>query len=465
MTSPTSQIVQMTYQNPQASDPLILPVLVVCNTSVDKLRENVKANAARDLLWVESLSPHQRKAVVVGGGGSITEDIGRISNLGDSSDTDVFALNGASTMLTQRGIDVDFQVLADAKQVTSQLVDLNAKNHLVASQVHPDTIAAITQDGKLPTLWHMEVGTKFGDIEDEFPPDRLAEGGYAIFGGGAASGNTSLHLIRALGYREIHIFGFDSSHRDGKSHAYDQPMNQFIPTVKVEWGGREFTSSVAMKAQAEKFQLTAQALKQAGCTLHVYGDGLLQTMYNTPPAHLSERDKYRRMWEFDEYRVKSPGELVVEKFLDLVKPSSLVLDIGCGTGRAGLAMSAAGLAVLLIDFADNCRDEEAMRLPFLEWDLSRPLPPRANYGFCADVMEHIPTADVGVVIGNIMESAETTFFQISTVPDDFGVVIGMPLHLTVKPHEWWMDIFARLGYKVSWSDTGPGVSMFLVHRS
>ena len=105
----------------------------------------------------------------------------------------------------------------------------------------------------------------------------------------------------ADGFREFHVFGFDSSHRDGAGHAYGQPMNDFIPTVEVDWADRVFTCSVAMKAQAEKFQITSQALKQMGCKIEVYGDGLLQHMYRTPPSRLSERDKYRLLWQFDGY--------------------------------------------------------------------------------------------------------------------------------------------------------------------
>ena len=61
-------------------------------------------------------------------------------------------------------------------------------------------------------------------------------------------------------------------------------MNEFIPTVNVEWAGKTYLSSVAMKAQAEKFQITGQALKREGCTINVHGEGLLPAMWNTTPV-------------------------------------------------------------------------------------------------------------------------------------------------------------------------------------
>ena len=43
------------------------------------------------------------------------------------------------------------------------------------------------------------------------------------------------------------------------------------------------------------------------------------------------------------------------------------------------------------------------------------------------------------VLRNVTEAARTVFFQISTVPDAMGVLIGHDLHLTVRPHAWWLE--------------------------
>jgi hypothetical protein len=205
-------------------------------------------------------------------------------------------------------------------------------------------------------------------------------------------------------------------------------------------------------------------MKQAGCELHLYGEGLLQAMYLTPPKDLSEREKYALMWEFDSYREVAPGEHVVDTFLELVKPDGLIIDFGCGTGRASISLSDKGHTVYLVDFTSNCRDDEALCLPFLEWDLNHPCPLAAPYGFCTDVMEHIPTTDVPGVIKNIMASAKTVFFQISTVPDVSGAMIGTPLHLTVQSHDWWSYVFQSLGYVITWQEKQDIASLFVVRN-
>ncbi len=455
MGRPLTQVVQMEYQNPHAASVMYVPVAVICNTPDEDLERNIKANSALPLKWLEASDAHDGVAVMCGGGGSIEDHLTEIEALKRSGGV-VFAMNAVSQYLRGNGIAIDYQVVADAKQETATLVDKTAPDHLFASQVHPDTV----EEAGNPTLWHLEIGK----IENILPADRIAKGGYALIGGGAAVGNSALCVAYAMGFRTFHIFGFDSCHKDGRSHAYPQQMNQFIPNVQVTWGGKTYTASVAMKAQAEKFQITAQALKQAGCTLNLYGDGLLQTMYLTPPKDLSEREKYALMWEFDSYREVAPGEHVVGDFLELVKPDGLIVDYGCGTGRASLAMRNAGHDVYLVDFTSNCRDEEALCLPFLEWDMNHPCPLSSPYGFCTDVMEHIPPDDVANVIRNIMRSSETVFFQISTVADICGAMIGTPLHLTVQPHDWWADLFLSLGYVVTWQEQKDIASLFIVRN-
>lgn len=458
MTRPTTTVVQMPYRNPHASMPLILPVLVVCNTSDDQLHQNITRNASLPLPWAAMTPAHDGVIVLCGGGPSIAESLDEIKRLQAGGAT-VWAMNGAHTYLRERGVEPDAQVLADGKSETSSLVDDGAKEFYIASQCDASTVDRANLAGHV-TLWHLAISE---DMDDLFPVERKKAGGYALVGGGASVGNSALCLAYVLGFRRFELFGYDSCHRAGESHAYDQPMNQFIPTAEVEWAGKKYVASVAMKAQAEKFQITGQALKREGCTINVHGDGLLPAMWNTPPASLTECDKYRLMWSTEAYREVSPGECVVPVILEVLRPEGLVLDFGCGTGRASLGLSRAGLDVLCIDFADNCRDEEAMNLPFLQWDLTRPMPPHAHYGICTDVMEHIPPEDVDAVIDNITAAAYNVFFQISTVPDVMGAMIGQDLHLTVKPHGWWLETLSRFG-TVTWHQDAGEASMFVVRK-
>lgn len=456
MSAPKNEVVQIEYQNPDAKHKLLIPTLVLCNTPDEDIERNIRQNSVNYTEWLKLQKEHDRIAVIIGGGPSINDQVEKIKWLQDAGAT-VFALNAASRWAKRHDIEVDFQVIADAKEETSILVDPEAHRHLFASQCNPKTFAKVEN----PVLWHLETGS----VEQFFPPERVKKGGYVLIGGGASVGNSAMCVAYSQGFRELHLFGYDSCHKDKQSHAYPQPMNAFIPTMTVKWGGKEFLTSVAMKAQAEKFQLTAQALKQGGCELHLYGEGLLQTMYHTKPTDVTEQQKYQLMWQYDVYREISPGENIADFYLMLVSPDSLIVDYGCGTGRAGLKFRERGHDVLLVDFTDNCRDEEALSLPFLQWDLTQPCPAKSKYGFCTDVLEHIPPNGVDTVIQNIMHSSELVFFQISTVADALGATIDMPLHLTIQSPEWWQQKFVDLGYSVIWSEYLNIEGRYLVQHS
>lgn len=458
MAAPKYDLCQWNYQNPHASGLLHVPIVVLCNTPDEEIESNVRENTKKELPWLAGVDAHDGVAIMVGGGATVADHLDDIRHLAREGAT-VFAINAASQYLRAHSIDVDWQVTCDAKAETAGLVDHGAHGHLFASHANPKTIDAASA----PTLWHSAIHCN----EDWFPLAKKMRGGYALLGGEASSGLGALCVAYALGFRRLEVFGYDSCHREGESHAYPQKMNDTIPVMAFAWAGRWFQTSVTMRTQAERFPIVAQALEQAGATLNVWGDGLLQHIWHAPPENLSERDKYAKMWQIDAYRRMSPGELIAGKFLAEMTIDGIgpVIDFGCGTGRGGLALAKSGLEVILTDFVSNCRDQEALDLPFLEWDLTLPCPLRAPYGYCTDVLEHIPPDDVEKVISNIMSSAETVFFQISTVDDDFGkLFLNQPLHLSVHPHDWWLGLFDTLGHEVSNSINNENASIFIVSR-
>ena len=124
---------------------------------------------------------------------------------------------------------------------------------------------------------------------------------------------------------------------------------------------------------------------------------------------MSERDKYEKLWgEHKQYRAIAPGEQLADHFLAIAKPHphQTVYDFGCGTGR-GAARIAKRCRVVGFDFAENCRDESVKdAFEFRRHDLTRPIEGEiADFGYCTDVLEHIPPADVPTVLKNIVTAA------------------------------------------------------------
>jgi len=202
----------------------------------------------------------------------------------------------------------------------------------------------------------------------------------------------------------------------------------------------------------------------------VTGEAPVVAIENVRPL---EKDLYKQVWDIPEYRKDSPGEKISHEFLAQAKPKagSSVIDFGCGTGRGGLNLAFFGnMDVTLVDFAPNCLDADIVpmletqkhTLRFVEADLSQPLPVKAAYGYCTDVMEHIRTHHVDKVITNCLNAAQHVFFQISTVDDKAGELVGHKLHLTVRSFRWWLNKFKEHDCVIHWSKKTKSGCLFYV---
>ena len=154
-----------------------------------------------------------------------------------------------------------------------------------------------------------------------------------------------------------------------------------------------------------------------------------------------EREKYLAVWQRPEYRRVSPGMFEVERATAVmdIKPGSTLIDFGSGPCRATKWILDHGVRALAIDFAPNA--SEFPDIPFVEaclWDTLDGVAP-ADFGFCCDVMEHIPEEKVGAVLANIARlSTRSAYFRIATRADVMGQrLIQKPLHVTVKDSTWW----------------------------
>ena len=169
--------------------------------------------------------------------------------------------------------------------------------------------------------------------------------------------------------------------------------------------------------------------------------------------HEIERAKYTEAWNHAAYRERSPGMRFLNDALDKLKPAdgASFLDIGCGTGRVSAELTRRGYDVTATDIAANACDEfdgpliiaPIWDFPHLAW---------FDFGFCADVMEHLPTEKVDASLACIAASCNTVYFQIANF-EDHGEMVGggLHLHLTVEPMRWWLEkIRANFNEVAAW---------------
>ena len=181
------------------------------------------------------------------------------------------------------------------------------------------------------------------------------------------------------------------------------------------------------------------------------------TVLIQPAPKVDYRSLYEKCWNEPDYRKYSPGQGLVKDFWVAAnpKPGQTLIDWGCGTGRAGHALYKKGLNVTLVDFAENCLDEDVRNdlnedFQFVEHDLTQAIALPSHYGYCCDVLEHIPEDKIDEVLDNILENSRFCFFQISCMKDHFGTHPNIRgdkerehLHVTVHDYQWWLQKFVE----------------------
>ena len=184
-----------------------------------------------------------------------------------------------------------------------------------------------------------------------------------------------------------------------------------------------------------------------------------------------ERHKYEIIWGVERYHAHSPGERIASTVMDTfhMKHGDTLTDFGCGAGRAMSFFTQHGL---------KCQGVDLVHFPHLDnvvaplWDLPLDLP-RTDWGFCCDVMEHIPPVLVADVLHQISHVAlRGIYLGIAHFEDNAHhwtpVLKGQQLHLTVKPPGWWAGMIAA--HMPSWTvaqthtDSGPDRSHWFLLR-
>jgi uncharacterized Rossmann fold enzyme len=248
----------------------------ICNTDAERLAKNVRSAIDRQLPWLTMQEPHSGHVAIVGGGPSMADMFGEIvwrKSIGQQ----VWALNGTAAYLRGRGIIPDAHVIVDARPENAAFLEGAASDtmHYLASQCDP----AVLKAAERATLWHAQSP---GMVE---MLTGLQE--TALVGGGSTVGLQALVIAYILGYRKIHLYGFDSSYREDVHHAYPQSLNEDERVVNALIGERTFKAAPWMVQQAEEFLQTAVELERDGTTITVHGDGLLPYMANELPRPMT----------------------------------------------------------------------------------------------------------------------------------------------------------------------------------
>jgi hypothetical protein len=417
------------------------------NVESEKLSENVKINTEKGLplLW-PSESLRNVPLIIVGGGPSLkdyVEDIRELQNHGAY----VMGLNKAYHFLVENDVIPEYFLMSDGRvenMPLSEGIDPGTMC-LLASQVHPDVVEAFASQYST-FLYHLYTdSTKIVTQKDPAPkPYILAPVG--------VSGYYGIYCGATMGYRNLICYGFDFSYENGDHHAFEQPLNDDMQIIDVNFGGETFYTNGIMAYAAERFAaMSTDLYRRTGTQISVCGRGLLPALLLAGNARGQidveerERKKYRDIWATEQYgEDSSPGmdhvQLAMLK-MDWSKGDT-VIDFGCGKGEAVSLLSSLGFQARGVDIASNAVAHDIQFTEVCLWNLPKDI--RADWGYCCDVMEHIPTEKVQETLKCIADAVDKgIYFNIATEDDCSGAMIGFRLHLTVMKASAWTALLKQ----------------------
>lgn len=270
-----------------------LDLPMMCNTEEKDLINNIQDALKRTLPWLQMAEPHDGHAVIVGGGPSLKLGLKEIAYRQKEGQI-IFATNNTYNYMAKNGIISDAHVMIDAREQNKEFTPNLGSQPICyyASQVHPNVIDKANFDGNHVVLWHsMDEGIQ------QYIGDNTGD---PLVGGGSTVGMKAIALAYILGYRNFHLYGFDSSYVSGEGHAYPQALNDNDKILEVDINGRKFLAAPWMCTQVENFKEVASELVNNGSVITVHGDGLLPEVARAlgamePAAHVRAREILTRL--------------------------------------------------------------------------------------------------------------------------------------------------------------------------
>lgn len=240
--------------------------LKVINPDLDTMLGNMRVNCRHDLPSVTVAEPNDTPVMVCGSGPSLSDSLREIAAR-KAQGWKLIAINGAARYLLDRGIAVDHCLVMDPDPGCLRFVEGLDVPFLIASQVSPVVLDHLVEKKRNVTLFHLDMPGA-GEI---------APAGVALVGAVVCAGISAPLLLYVMGFRDIHLFGVDSSDREA-AHVYETAGPERPETMEVWVRNRRFYTNGPMRAQAEAFPDVANLLIEGGAQVTVHGDGLLPAM-------------------------------------------------------------------------------------------------------------------------------------------------------------------------------------------
>jgi uncharacterized Rossmann fold enzyme len=272
----------------------MLKIQAKCIADDDTLISHIESALGRGLQEFADSPAHNGEAVLVGSGPSVREYVPEIRKHKQKGHL-VIAVKSAHDFLIDRGVVPHIALGVDPQAKIKSAFSKKRKevSYFLASQVHPEVFDYLSDQRVI--LWHLFTGKA---QEKDLLKDKLK------VGGGSTSGMRAMTVAYLMGFRKLHLYGYDScistallkvtgelvkgiepwmeKAREAIGNKPNDELFQWmtdnhgreVPILKLFVEGKNFWADKAMAAQATEFEMMLNVLQ--GAQVKAYGEGLIQ---------------------------------------------------------------------------------------------------------------------------------------------------------------------------------------------
>jgi hypothetical protein len=247
--------------------PLFLETETICTPEV--ALANVRGSTSKPYRRFVPQEAHDRSISICGAGPSLCDTWKDLRG-------DVMACNSAIGFLKGKGVWPTFGMLWDADPIIEKFaVPVPYCTYYIASRCDPGVFSKLS--GLPIVLWHATGDKGLLEMLAEIP----SEADQPCVNGGSGAVTRAIYLAYAMGYRDIHLHGADSSYGHGEWGYGSHVAGSVVPEVplNVFLNKTMYRTSAWMAAQAQELRLFYKAMCNMGATITAHGKGLLPDMW------------------------------------------------------------------------------------------------------------------------------------------------------------------------------------------
>ena len=232
--------------------------------TVEDISSNIESALKRTYIPFTALIGRKKGAVaIVGSGPSLKRNWQQLKNFRG----DIMACNAACQFLLGKGITPTYMMCFDADPLMLEFITPHPEIIFLISSRCPPKAFDMLADSTV-VCWHAAGDERIQELLEEH--QRLEP----MIIGGSAAVTRGMIMGVAIGYKEVHLYGVDSSFDDGETHIRQSTTEE--KRMALMCNGRVFETAPWMTQQVKDFEhLAPKFARKHGIHFHVHGDGLI----------------------------------------------------------------------------------------------------------------------------------------------------------------------------------------------